>query len=77
MFAGCVCGCPNGEVAAMPAACAGPPEAGTNPPASLEYLNTDVGVAWFIVPLISFVLVGLNVHCLLRIKRERRGAAAS
>jgi hypothetical protein len=45
-------------------------------PASLEHMHTGVGVPWFVLPLISFVLVGLNVHCLLRIKRERRGATA-
>jgi hypothetical protein len=46
-------------------------------PASLEYLQSKVGVPWFAVPLVSFVMVGLTVQCLSRLNRERRAAAAS
>lgn len=38
--------------------------------AFLEYLETDLGVPWFVVPLVFAVLVGATVLCLLRLRRE-------
>jgi len=39
-------------------------------PASLEYLHTGLGIPWFVVPLVFLTLVGLTVHCLLRLNRR-------
>jgi hypothetical protein len=38
-------------------------------PASLEYLHARVGIPWFVVPVVFLTLVGMTVHCLLRLKR--------
>jgi len=40
--------------------------------ASLEYLDVDLGIPWFGLPLVFVVLVGLTVHCLLRLGRAAR-----
>lgn len=37
-------------------------------PASLEHLQGDLGVPWFLVPLAFAVLVGLTVPCLVRLR---------
>lgn len=39
-------------------------------PASLEYLQSGLGIPWFLVPLGLLVMVGLTVHCSLRLRRE-------
>lgn len=37
--------------------------------AALEHLEFDLGIPWFVVPLVLVVLVGITVHCLLRLRR--------
>ena len=37
--------------------------------AALEHLEFDLGIPWFVVPLVFVVLVGMTVHCLLRLRR--------
>lgn len=39
-------------------------------PASLEYLESGLGIPWFLVPLTFLVLVALTVRCLLGMRRE-------
>ncbi len=38
--------------------------------ASLEYLEADLGISWFVAPLVFVLLVGATVHCLSRLRRE-------
>lgn len=38
--------------------------------ASLEFLEADLGIPWFVVPLLFVVLAGATVHCSLRLRRE-------
>ena len=38
--------------------------------ASLEYLEANLGIPWFVVPLLFVVLAGTTVHCLSRLRRE-------
>jgi hypothetical protein len=38
--------------------------------AYLEHLESDLGIPWFVVPLVFVVLVGVTVHCLLRLRRD-------
>jgi hypothetical protein len=38
--------------------------------AALEHLEFDLGIPWFVVPLVFVVLAGATVHCLLRLRRE-------
>jgi hypothetical protein len=38
--------------------------------AALEHLEFDLGIPWFLVPLVFVVLVGVTVHCLLGLRRE-------
>jgi hypothetical protein len=38
--------------------------------ASLEHLEANLGIPWFVVPLLFVVLVGTTVHRLLRLRRE-------
>jgi hypothetical protein len=38
--------------------------------AALEYLEFDLGIPWFVVPLVFVVLAGATVHCLLQLRRE-------
>jgi hypothetical protein len=38
--------------------------------ASLEYLEADLGIPWFVVPLTFVALVGATAHCLLRLRSE-------
>jgi hypothetical protein len=38
--------------------------------ASLEYLEADLGIPWFIVPLVFVVLAGATVHCMLRLRAK-------
>ena len=38
--------------------------------ASLEYLEADLGIPWFVMPLVFVVLTGASVHCLLQLRRE-------
>jgi hypothetical protein len=38
--------------------------------AALEYLEFDLGIPWFVVPLVFVALAGATVHCLLRMRRE-------
>jgi hypothetical protein len=40
--------------------------------ASLEYFEAELGIPWFVVPLVFVVLVGVTVHSL---RRSRRDAA--
>lgn len=42
-------------------------------PASLEYLESGLGIPWFLVPLTFLVMVGLTVRCLLGMRREMAG----
>jgi hypothetical protein len=42
--------------------------------ASLEYLEADLAIPWFAVPLVFIVLVGATVHCLLRLRRTAADA---
>jgi hypothetical protein len=42
-------------------------------PASLEYLHTGLGIAWFVVPVVFLTLTGVTVYFLLR--HTRRVAA--
>lgn len=37
--------------------------------AALEHLEFDLGIPWFVVPLVFVVLVGVTVHCLLGLRR--------
>jgi hypothetical protein len=37
-------------------------------PAALDYLEADLGIPWFAVPLTFIVLVGLTTHCFLRLR---------
>jgi hypothetical protein len=36
--------------------------------ASLEHLEADLGIPWFVVPLLFVVLVGTTVHCLSQLR---------
>jgi hypothetical protein len=38
-------------------------------PASMEYLHSELGIPWFVVPSSFFVIVGVTVHFFLRIRR--------
>lgn len=38
--------------------------------ASLEFVEADLGIPWFVVPLVFVVLSGTTVHCLARLRRE-------
>jgi hypothetical protein len=38
--------------------------------ASLEYLEDNLGIPWFVVPLLFVVLAGATMHCLSRLRRE-------
>ncbi len=38
--------------------------------AALEHLEFDLGIPWFVVPLVFVVLAGATVHCLLRLRRQ-------
>jgi hypothetical protein len=38
--------------------------------ASLEHLEFDLGIPWFVVLFVFVVLAGSTVHCLLRLRRE-------
>jgi len=44
-------------------------------PASLEYLEADLGVPWFAVPLLFVVIVGLTVAQLPRAAARTGGTA--
>jgi hypothetical protein len=37
--------------------------------AALEHLEFDLGIPWFVAPLVFVVLVGMSVPCLLRLRR--------
>jgi hypothetical protein len=39
-------------------------------PASVEHFEADLGIPWFIVPLVFLVMIGVTVHCFLRRRRE-------
>jgi hypothetical protein len=39
-------------------------------PASVEYLDSKVGIPWFAVPLTFLILVGTTVHCFLWLRRS-------
>jgi hypothetical protein len=38
--------------------------------AALERLDVDLGITWFVVPLVFVVLVAVTVYCLLRLRRK-------
>jgi hypothetical protein len=38
--------------------------------AYLEHLEANLGIPWFVVPLLFVVLVGTTAHCLSRLRRE-------
>lgn len=38
--------------------------------AALEHFESDIGVPWFVVPLVFVVLAGVTVHCLLQLRRK-------
>jgi hypothetical protein len=38
--------------------------------AALEHLEFDIGIPWFVVPLVLAVLAGATVHCLLQLRHE-------
>jgi hypothetical protein len=38
--------------------------------AALEHLEFDLGIPWFVLPLVFVVLAGATVHCLLQLRRE-------
>jgi hypothetical protein len=38
--------------------------------AALEHLEFDLGIPWFVVPLVFVVLTGATAHCLLQLRRE-------
>jgi hypothetical protein len=40
--------------------------------AALEYLEFDLGIPWFVVPLVFVVLAGATVPCLARLRSEQR-----
>ena len=42
-------------------------------PASLEYMQAEVGLPWFLFPLLFLILFGVSVHRYLRLRGE--GAA--
>lgn len=39
-------------------------------PASVEHFEADLGIPWFIVPLVFLVMIGVTTHCFLRRRRE-------
>jgi len=39
-------------------------------PASVEHFEVDLGIPWFVVPLVFLVMIGVTVHCFLRRRRE-------
>lgn len=38
--------------------------------AALEHFESDIGVPWFVVPLVFVVLAGATVHCSLQLRRK-------
>ncbi len=38
-------------------------------PASVEHFQTNLGLPWFLIPLVFVVMVGVTVHCFLRRRR--------
>ena len=38
-------------------------------PASIEYLHSELGIPWFVVPLTFLIMVGVTVHAYLRHRR--------
>jgi hypothetical protein len=42
-------------------------------PASVEHFEADLGIPWFIVPLVFLALIGVTVHCLMRRRRVAEG----
>ena len=38
--------------------------------AYVEYVEVGLGIPWFVLPLVFVVLVGVTVHCLLRLRRD-------
>ena len=39
-------------------------------PASVEHFEVDLGIPWFIVPLVFLVMIGVTVHCFVRRRRD-------
>jgi hypothetical protein len=37
-------------------------------PASMEYLDSELGIPWFVVPLFFFVIVGVTIYFFLRMR---------
>ena len=38
-------------------------------PGSLDYVDADLGIPWFVIPLSFIVIVGITVHCFVQLPR--------